>query len=544
MAQSEPEGPGQTAYDELRDRLEAAEETLRAIRSGEVDALVVDVEGEGRLFTLQGADHFYRVLVEGMPEGAAVLDASGLVVYANARLGEIFGRPSDELVGRPFRELLEPELGPILDVALAQGDDTAIAGVPLIVRSGGERVPIALSLRTLGEESASVALIVTDLSAIERAEQGRRRAEQQYEREHTIALELQRALGPAELPELDWVALSGLYLPGVIDPEVGGDWYDAVAVSEGRLALVIGDVAGRGLPAAVNMAELRIAVRAFLQEGRSPAEALGAVNHLARVGGMATLFCAVLDADRRSLRYVNAGHPPPLILDAATGSVTKCEQALGPPVGVGWHARYHEVEVVLPDEPTIVLYTDGVIELRGESLDAGLARLTDAAAIGVAEPLEDLAARLVSTAASDEDDRAVLTARLLTPPLRRLMLTIPAIPEALSRLRGQLRRFLLANGVDADTAYDLVLAASEIAANATEHAYELRDAQFVCRATVADGNVTISVRDQGRWRAPRQVDGRGRGLRLVESLVDQLDLRPSTTGTEAVIRRKVEQTVR
>ncbi len=546
MSGGRPEGPDQIAYDELRARLDVAEETLRAIRQGEVDALVVDIAGERRLFTLEGADHFYRVLIEGMPEGAAVLDPDGTVVYANARLSEIAARPLQALIGQPFGRLLTPEQRPILEAALTQSSDTPLADVRFLVRTGGERVPVALSLRTVGEENASVALIVTDLSTIERAERARRRAEEQYEREHLLATGLQRALGPDTMPDLDWVTLSGVYRPGIIDADVGGDWYDAIALSEGQLALVVGDVAGRGLPAAVHMAELRISLRAYLHAGKSPAEAMRAVNELAGVGMMATVFCAVLDADHRSLRYVNAGHPPPLILDPAGPSLTRCEEATGPPVGVGWPSHYREIETTLPDEATLVLYTDGLIEIRGESLDAGLGRLAGAVTAGLAQSLDQLAGALTDAAAGDEDDRALLLARLVAPAQGHLTLTVPATAGALSPFRGRLRRFLLANGISEEAVYDLILAASEIAANATEHAYDLHDAQFACTATVTDSNVTITVSDHGRWRAPRHGHdrGRGRGLRLAEALVDRLDLRAADTGTKVVIHRSVEQTVR
>ncbi len=223
--------------------------------------------------------------------------------------------------------------------------------------------------------------------AAERASLGIRRA-QLHEQEHRVAVELQRGLLPKRLPEIAGLQLAAHY--EAAGAEVGGDWYDAFALPGGRLGVVIGDVAGRGVPAASAMGQLRSVTRAFAlaDEGfRSPAEMLTRLNRHQLALGQTELFTvvyAVVDAPGGSVSWACAGHPPPLLRngDRETRYLEGGEGLMGIEDVV-----YRDLRAPIAPGGILVFYTDGLIERRGESLDIGLRRLADAVATGDGEPL-------------------------------------------------------------------------------------------------------------------------------------------------------------
>ena len=183
------------------------------------------------------------------------------------------------------------------------------------------------------------------------------------------------------MPQFDRAELAALYLPGSSEASVGGDWYDAIALDDTTIGLVIGDVVGRGVRAASAMGQLRNAVRAYLLEGYGPAQTLARVNRLLDTlgGGFATLACLCVDTETGALRYANAGHPPPLIV-GPDGATRWLEGGLAPPIGAAREIAYREAEDAIPAGGALVLYTDGLVERRGEPIDTGLGRLAEAAA--------------------------------------------------------------------------------------------------------------------------------------------------------------------
>jgi PAS domain S-box-containing protein len=226
--------------------------------------------------------------------------------------------------------------------------------------------------------------------AADRASLGIRRA-LLHEEEHRIAVELQRGLLPKQLPKLDRIELAAHYEAAGIGAEVGGDWYDAFALSDGRLGIVLGDVAGRSIPAASAMGQLRTVTRAFaLAEAGTepPGEVLGKLNRYQLALADEELFTviyAILDPDAGTISFANAGHPPPLVR-AADGTVSYLEGGDGL-IGLE-DVTYSTCEAPLGEGSTVVLYTDGLVERRGETLDAGLDRLAQAVRSGPATPLE------------------------------------------------------------------------------------------------------------------------------------------------------------
>jgi anti-sigma regulatory factor (Ser/Thr protein kinase)/GAF domain-containing protein len=364
-----------------------------------------------------------------------------------------------------------------------------------------------------------------------------------YDAERRIAETLQRSLLPHDLPDLPTISLSSLYLPGG-RAEVGGDWYDVVPLSEGRLGVVIGDVAGHGVRAAAVMGQLRNALRAFAGEGYAPAAMVQRLNRFVFDNGpadMATLCFAVVDPANGSVLSVSAGHPPLLIV-AAEGEPRFLEGVGGPPIGVDPRVRYRTVESTLHPGDTIVLYTDGLIERRRESLDSGFARLRDAAAaVPYPTELDAVCDHLTSTLLADSadgaaDDVAVLAVRYLGAAPQRFRWRRPARASELAPLRRALARWLEAVDVAAEDVKLFTVGASEAMTNAVEHAYEKREGWVEIEGYREHDDVVVIVRDGGRWRAKARGGG-GRGLGLIGRLMDEFELRRSDQGTEVWMRR-------
>ncbi|MDQ4042053.1 MAG: SpoIIE family protein phosphatase, partial [Actinomycetota bacterium] len=196
-----------------------------------------------------------------------------------------------------------------------------------------------------------------------------------YDREHRIAETLQRSLLPARLPRLPGVSIAARYMPGGAD--VGGDWYDAIALEDGSVGLAMGDVVGHGIEAAALMGELRNSLRAFALDSAAPREVVGRLDRLVkRLSGdqMATLLYAVIDPAEGTVRYTCAGHPPPLVL-GPDGSVEHLWEGRSPLLGLAGPVDFEEGAMQFADGSTLALYTDGLVEVPGEDLETGLARL-------------------------------------------------------------------------------------------------------------------------------------------------------------------------
>ncbi|MFB6644165.1 SpoIIE family protein phosphatase [Streptomyces chartreusis] len=235
-----------------------------------------------------------------------------------------------------------------------------------------------------------------------------------YSRERDAALTLQRSLMNPSLPAVGGLELTARYLPAG-DHEVGGDWFDAIALPDGRTALVIGDVMGHGIHAAAVMGQLRTSVRTLARRDTPPDQVLRSLDAtVADLGDneMATCLYAVHDPADGSCVIARAGHPPPVVADAL-GAVAFLDGPAGPPLGVGGQDGEMQ-EVVLAPHSLLVIYTDGLIEARGTDLDQGMLRL--ARELRHPEhPLDrvcdDLLAHLMPEVA--DDDVAVLLARAL-----------------------------------------------------------------------------------------------------------------------------------
>jgi serine phosphatase RsbU (regulator of sigma subunit)/anti-sigma regulatory factor (Ser/Thr protein kinase) len=345
---------------------------------------------------------------------------------------------------------------------------------------------------------------------------------------------MQRTLLPDALPEIPGVRFSAKYLPAGSGIKIGGDWYDVFELANGRLAFVIGDVVGRGVVAASVMAEIRTILRAYMVQGHKLTEVVSMLNELLISMGRsrgATLSILELDLQAEELEVVTAGHLPPLLIEP-DGCARLLEQRHGLPVGMRSGHDYQAFCYPFPTGSRLLLFTDGLIERRGEAIDAGFQRLTAAAedAARLADsPLADAVYRALLDDTSLEDDVALLA--IETMPLEgTLEMTLPTHPDVLGGLRKALDRWLRAAGADEDELFDITLSVSEAANNAIEHAYGASESTFTICCEREGQQITVTVLDIGRWRTTRPPGG-GRGLKIMRALVDSLKISSDDDGT-------------
>jgi serine phosphatase RsbU (regulator of sigma subunit) len=284
--------------------------------------------------------------------------------------------------------------------------------VPLISRTGRRLGLLQVADKFAGDFTESDEVVLTQLAqlatvAIENAER--------FEHEHEIAQTLQRSLLPRELPEVSGASVCARYRPGGAGTHVGGDWYDVIALDDGRVVLTIGDIMGRGTRAAAVMGQLRTAMRAYALQGLAPEDAMRSVDRLLQdvaEDAMATAAFLVLDPVARVLEIVTAGHPPPLVAQPGKpATFVECDPHT--PLGVLAAPVYESTSTTLPANALLLLYTDGLVEHRDEDLAEGLLRLV--AAVDTNEfNLDVLCDRVLERLAADEtnDDIALLAVRL------------------------------------------------------------------------------------------------------------------------------------
>ncbi|MFC8920309.1 SpoIIE family protein phosphatase [Streptomyces sp. NPDC047821] len=358
-----------------------------------------------------------------------------------------------------------------------------------------------------------------------------------YRREHERALILQRSLLPPGDPEAAGLDIACRYLPGNTATEVGGDWFDVIQLPGHRTALVVGDVMGRGLRAAVAMGELRTAVRTLAQLDLEPAEVLSHLDEIARglgtpTGGgqasrvatkehgpelsevyLATCLYAVYDSVTRRCTFANAGHLPPVLVEPGEAALL-LDVPPGMPLGVGGEP-FEEVEVDLPEGALLALYTDGLVESRDHPLDEGMqafrSALTDAG-----RPLEDVCDHVLNTLDTrhGEDDIALLMARIQGLPAEAVGdWRLPREPRSVGRARELARAQLIA--WDLEPLVDTVeLLVSELVTNALRYGEgEIRLRLLLDRTLVCE--VWDAGLVQPRRRRARDTDEGGRGLQLV-----------------------------
>lgn len=365
----------------------------------------------------------------------------------------------------------------------------------------------------------------------ERLRESEQRFRTLYQRERGTVETLQRALLPTELPTIPGVTIAARYVPAA--PEaLGGDWYDVLPLAGGKVGLVMGDVAGHGVAAAAVMGKLRHALRAYALEGHSPKEVAEKVSTLMERGEMASVVYMVLDPSVWQVSYINAGQPPPLILEPS-GTVRFLEQ-FSLPLGTRLPRSYDEHQLALTPGSILLFYTDGIIETRTqEAAETKLAKLERVASGRSGTDPDALLARLLDDVLGGKppmDDVALLAVAPSAFDARLFRMELPALPDSLSTLRNALKQWLTRIGGTSEEIFAVVTAVGEAAANAIEHAYGPGDAVFDVEAQVEAENLAITVRDKGQWRAPRG-HLHGRGMEMMRAMMDTVEVVSDHRGT-------------
>lgn len=483
-----------------------------------------------------------RTVLDADAASIFLADERGLTLAAAAG-----GSPAAQSEPLPFGEgfagrvaarreamlLQDPEPGELPYPELEELKIDSVIGLPLLAEGAvtGVLVVCAAAPRHFTNDDVSLLRLAADRVALA-VDHAR-----VYEREHRIAETLQRSLLPERLPQLPGLSVAARYLPAASEAEVGGDWYDVLPTPSGGVGLVMGDVAGKGLAAASMVGRLRSALRAYALEGHEPARVVEQLNRLIWTeeedSQMATLIYVVVDPAADELRWVNAGHPPPLLLadDAAPQFL---QGGSSVPLGVLPFPEFQEASARIDQGVTVVLYTDGLVERPGEHLDAGLSRLAGIVKGPPADPQElcDLLLRELVPDGGAPDDVALLTLHTI-PMSDSFSVELPTQPEALASMRALLRRWLRSLGDELDIS-EIITACGEAATNAIEHAGA--GGPFEMSGQITGQLVEIEVRDYGSWRDPREGD-HGRGLALMEALMDTVDVTPTPEGTTVRLRR-------
>jgi PAS domain S-box-containing protein len=444
-------------------------------------------------------------------------------------------------IGEGFAGRVAAAREPMLTGESGPGEEPSdsMIGVPLL--AGGELTGVlvvcASAPRRFTPDDLNLLRLAADRVALAMDHAGL------YERELRIAETLQRSLLPDRLPQVPGLRVAARYLPAAAEAEVGGDWYDVLSIPGGGLGLVMGDIAGKGLAAASMVGRLRSALRAYALEGHSPALVVSRLNRLiwteAQEGQMATLLFVVVDPAKGRVGWVNAGHPPPLLVSGPERAHF-LEGGTSVPLGVLPFPDFQESVVTVAADATVVLYTDGLVERPGENIDLGLGRLTQLVGDAPDDP-EALCDRLLASLIPDgapSDDVALLALRLI-PMSDRFEVEFATEPETLAPMRTLLRRWLRHVKAGERELADIVIACDEAATNAIEHSGTGGGVPFELSARLRGRTVELTLHDHGVWRPPTEGGG-GRGLRLMRALMDEVDVTSSSQGTTVRLSRTLD----
>lgn len=404
---------------------------------------------------------------------------------------------------------------------------------------------------------------VTD-QVLERELAGRRAAEAQrrYEATRDVVDELQRALLPIELPVVPYIDIAARYLTASRDQAAGGDWFDALPLDDGRMALIVGDVVGHGVAASAAMGQLRAALELALTTTADLGSAIAQVDAFAARKAplrAATVGTVVIDPRTADMEFCLCGHPPPVVV-GADGNTRFLHQSGSAPLGVGHH--HAVVRRPLKAGDVVLLYSDGLIERPGRSMAEGYAEVAQVAADAVAN-------RVLPTGAADspaaracqltvelltrtgyDDDVTTLAVQLVDAPPPELTVSTLADDNGIADAVNGIRTWLTAIDVSEEAALAIELAVNEAIANVAVHAYpDCAPGPLRITGRLQSGGVVeVCIADDGQWRTPGIGEiGRGRGLAMMERLLDKVTIshdsasRPARKGTVVTLRHKVSR---
>ena len=426
----------------------------------------------------------------------------------------------------------------VLNPILFQKGIRSLLGVPLLAH--GDVVGVmhvgTLSRRRFTDDEVELLQLVADRMAL--ALHARL-----SDRARVVIEAFQRTFLPEVLPFMPGLRVATRYLPATTAVGVGGDWFDAFVLPGGEIVVAMGDVAGHGLPAASLMGKMRNALRAHALMSGTALEIVRRADEFHRhfgEGELVTLLVGVLAHDLSGFRYVSAGHPPPLVVGPG-GAAFASDHPANPPLGLPQPPTFVEEDVALPPGTSALLYTDGLIERREESLGAGLERLRSTAERVLTGPKLNEAITALLEGVIDgprpTDDVALLLLHRDATPAIELEFAVEARARSLTTIRRAMARWLEDLEVPPVVQKEIVMAVHEASANVVEHAYGPAGGNITIVAKHGGELVDVSIRDSGTWRGSSRGD-RGNGLRLMRGLMDDVRVDTSPAGTVTMLRRR------
>jgi serine phosphatase RsbU (regulator of sigma subunit)/anti-sigma regulatory factor (Ser/Thr protein kinase) len=373
------------------------------------------------------------------------------------------------------------------------------------------------------EQTSYAALFANALARVER-----------YEREHEVAVILQASLLPTIPDHIFNIELAGRYRPSTRNVSVGGDWFDAIPVSNGRVLLVVGDVVGHGIHSAAAMGKLAAATRTLAGVFPEPVELLRHLDTFAASDvdtRYASIALVVVDPIGGTLSSSTAGHPVPIAWGSSSG-VAEIVSGRGPALGVNGAMRCQH-QTILPDHTTLVMFTDGLTERRLEHIDSRLDQLAEVI-VGHHESVAVLADQILSSMleSSHSDDVALLVSRLsFDAPVFECR--ISKVLSELQPMRFNLRNWLRRIGSTCETTEDILVAVGEAVTNAIEHGDQVDERPVFLHATRVRYQCVITIETFDDWVVPTEGIAknesnphlqRGRGLLLMQKLMDQVTI--------------------
>jgi CheY-like chemotaxis protein/serine phosphatase RsbU (regulator of sigma subunit)/anti-sigma regulatory factor (Ser/Thr protein kinase) len=388
-----------------------------------------------------------------------------------------------------------------------------------------------------GEEELELALELAKRAAL--ALETSRLYELERDRSRTLQLSL---LGESTLAH-PVVTAASRYLPGSADLDVGGDWSDLIQRDDGRIFAVVGDVVGRGIRAATAMGRLRSAIGALALVTDDTATLLKRLDqYAARIpeASLATVVCAQIDPEDGTVTYSSAGHLPGLVV-LPDGEATFLEEGRSYPLGVDISAPRDHGRTTLAPGATLILFTDGLVESRTMPIESRLEHLRQAASARATHEPERLCDELVEELVDGPgDDVALVCVRFSPVAGEFLAWEFPALPNEVGPARHRLVQWLSDQGVSKEACGDLALAFGEASANAVRHGIPAGDGYVAVQLRLHGGNLTVRVRDTGRWIEPQPSSEGGRGLEIMRALADDVHVHGTAHGTTVVMHKNLE----
>lgn len=490
------------------------------------------------------------------------------VVAANAAYRYVAGR--DDVIGRSLRELF-PEMDrqlmiPVIERVYATGQ-TEIGQewrVHWEHPASNQATEGWLSFVATPHPEDPESVIVYGADVTEHVQQRQHatqqavEAQRRYEATREVVDELQRALLPVELPVVPYLDIAARYLTASRDQTAGGDWFDAIPLPDGRMALVVGDVVGHGVAASAAMGQLRAALELALTTAADLGSAINQVDMFAAQKPplrAATVGVVVIDPRTADMQYCLCGHPPPVVV-GADGSTRFLHQSGNAPMGVGHHHLVLQ-ESLRPDD-VVLLYSDGLIERPGRTITEGYAEIAQVAADAVGNRVlptgaaDSPAARVCQltvellTRTGYDDDVTALAVQLLAAPPPELAVSTIADDHGIAEALAGVRSWTAAIGISDEATLALELSVNEAVSNAAVHAYpDCAPGPLRITGRLHSGGVAeVHIGDDGQWREPGVGDS-GRGLAMMERLLDEVTVshdgmpHPAGKGTVVRLRHKV-----